>query len=330
MTVLAPTAPHSRPAVGIAFIILGVGAISINDMLIKHLSGGYPLHQMIFVRSLIGLLFTLVLVQLEGGLSILKTNRPWLHVLRGVMIVIANMSFFTALAVVPLADATALFFVAPLLITLLSIPMLGETVGPWRLGAVAIGFLGVVLMMQPWDSSLEVEGGRLVLLLPVIGAFGYAMMQVLTRKLGVTSKASALSAYIQATFLVVSLGFYLVAGDGRYAEQFDNASMQFLLREWIWPHGADLYLFCLLGLCSAVVGYALSQAYRMANAATVAPFEYVGLPLAVMWGWVIFGELPDTVVFAGISLIVGGGLVVFLRENQKQKKLALGAKIGRR
>ncbi len=330
MTTLAPATPLSRPAVGIAFIVLGVAAISINDMLIKHLSGGYPLHQMIFVRSAIGLAFTLVLVQLEGGLSLLKTSRPWLHVLRGIMIVIANMSFFTALAVVPLADATALFFVAPLMITLLSIPLLGETVGPWRLGAVAIGFFGVVLMMQPWNSSLDVEGGRLVLFLPVIGAFGYAMMQVLTRKLGVSSKASALAAYIQITFLVVSLGFYLAAGDGRYADQFDNASMKFLLREWIWPDGSDLYLFCALGLCSAIVGYALSQAYRMANAATVAPFEYIGLPLAVIWGWVMFGEFPTPIVFAGIFLILGGGLVVFLREQQKQRRLATAAGLNKR
>lgn len=330
MTTLAKPTPLSKPAAGIFFVLAGVTAISINDMLIKQLSGGYPLHQMIFVRSLIGLIFMTVFVHFEGGWTILKTRTPLLHIVRCVMVLIANMSFFTALAVVPLADATALFFVAPLLITLLSIPILGEKVGPWRLGAVGIGFGGVVLMMQPWNSDLAIEGGRLVMVLPVIGAAAYAMMQVLTRKLGVASKASALAVYLQSGFLIVSIGFFLVAGDGRFAENFDNASMQFLLRAWIWPPEKDLYWFLALGLCSGVVGYTMSQAYRIADAATIAPFEYIGLPMAVFWGWLMFGEFPAPVVFAGIGLIAGGGLLVFLREHQKQRKLVLNTKIGRR
>lgn len=330
MTEIASATPLSRPAIAIGFVLGGVAAISINDMLIKQLSGDYPLHQMIFTRSAIGLMFTLVLVQLEGGFSILKTKSPWLHLLRGLLVVVANMSFFTALAVVPLADATALFFVAPLLITLLSIPILGESVGPWRLGAVAIGFVGVILMLRPWESDLEVEGGRIVLLLPVVGALAYALMQVLTRKLGGTTKASALATYIQTTFLLVSLGFFLVAGDGRYAEGVENSSLNFLLREWIWPQGSDIYAFLALGLCASVVGYAMSQAYRTADAATVAPFEYVGLAFAVFWGWLIFGDLPGPVVLSGIALIFGGGLVVFLRERQKQKRLAISRRAIRR
>ncbi len=330
MTPLSSSTPLSRPAAGIVFVLAGVAAISVNDMLIKQLSGGYPLHQMIFVRSLIGLIFMLFFVYFEGGWMILKTRRPVLHLVRCVMVLIANMSFFTALAVVPLADATALFFVAPLLITLLSIPILGEKVGPRRLGAVGIGFCGVVLMMQPWNTGLQIEGRRVVLILPVIGAAAYAMMQVLTRKLGVASKASALAVYLQSGFLIVSIGFFLIAGDGRYSDSFDNASLRFLLRAWVWPPETDLYWFLALGLCSAVVGYSMSQAYRIADAATIAPFEYVGLPLAVFWGWLMFGELPGPVVFAGIGLIVGGGLLVFLREHQKQRKLALATKIGRR
>ena len=99
----------------------GMTAISVNDMLIKQLSGDYPLHQMVFTRSAIGILFSLILVQWEGGWHILKTRTPGLHALRGILIVFSNLSYFTALAMIPLADATALFFVAPLLITLLSI-----------------------------------------------------------------------------------------------------------------------------------------------------------------------------------------------------------------
>src|SRR6056297_1629171 len=128
-----------NPTTGIAFILLGVLAISVNDMLIKFLSGGYPLHQMVFTRSAIGIVFSLMLVQLEGGWRILHTQTPWLHALRCVLIIMANMSFFAALAVLPLAEATAVFFVAPLMITLLGVPVLGEKVGPLRIGAVVVG-----------------------------------------------------------------------------------------------------------------------------------------------------------------------------------------------
>ena len=154
----------SRPGMGIVFVLVGILTISVNDMLIKQLSGGYPLHQVVFTRSAIGLLFGLAMVQVEGGWSVLRTRQPGLHMLRGLMVVIANMTYFLALAVLPLADATALFFAAPLFITLLSIPLLGEKVGPLRMGAVIVGFAGVVIMQRPWQGSGELEVSRLVLL----------------------------------------------------------------------------------------------------------------------------------------------------------------------
>lgn len=314
------TTPLNRPGLGILFVLIGVFAISINDMLIKALSGGYPLHEMVFIRSFIGLMFSLVFLQFEGGWRALKTDKPGLHALRGLMVVFANMTFFAALAALPLADATALFFVSPLMITLLSIPILGEKVGPWRLGAVVVGFIGVLLMVQSWrGESAPADVPAIILSLPVLAALGYALNQILTRKLGLTSKASALAIYIQLTFLVVSIGFFLVAGDGRFAEGATNESVIFLLRAWTMPEGQDRWFFLLLGLNSGIVGYTLSQAYRITDAATVAPFEYVGLPLAVLWGWLFWSEFPAPLVLAGIGLILGAGLFVFLRERLKSR-----------
>ena len=319
------TAPQNNATIGILFVLSGVFFISINDMLIKQLSGGYPLHQMVFTRSIIGIMFSLIFVQMEGGWQILRTNQPGLHVLRGLLIVTSNMTFFVALAAIPLADATALFFAAPLFITLLSIPVLGEKVGPLRLGAVVFGFLGVVIMQRPWEGVDTLGTSRLILLLPVVAALTYALNQLLTRKLGVKSKASALAVYIQGTFVVVSIGFYIVAGDGRFAEGSGNPSVQFLLRAWIWPAQSDFWLFGFLGFASAVIGYALSQAYRMADAATVAPFEYIGLPLAVFWGWFTFSELPVWEVWMGIAMILASGVFVYIREAQKKNALLFGA-----
>ncbi len=304
---------------GILFVLIGVFCISINDLLIKQLSGGYPLHQIVFARSALGILVTLIIVQFEGGWGILRTRHPWAHALRGLLIVIANMTFFLALAVLPLADATALFFAAPLFITLLSIPILGEKVGPLRLTAVAVGFAGVIIMQRPWADASTLEVSRLVLMLPVLSALTYALNQLMTRKLGVESKASAMAVYIQGTFIIVSLLFFAVAGDGRFAEGATNGSVVFLLRAWVWPADADLWVFIGLGVNSAVIGYCLSQAYRLADAATIAPFEYIGLPLAVVWGFVVFGDLPVIEVWIGIALILGAGLFVFLRERQKAR-----------
>jgi S-adenosylmethionine uptake transporter len=285
---------------------------------------------MVFIRSLIGIMFSLILVQIEGGWSILRSRTPGLHLMRGFFVIVSNMTYFAALAALPLADATALFFVAPLMITLLSIPLLGEKVGPMRLGAVVVGFCGMVIMLRPWDSAAAREASLIILFLPVVSALFYALNQIMTRKLGATTKASAMAVYIQAMFIVVGGLFWLVAGDGRYAEGIDNPSIIFLLRAWAWPVGNDIWMFVGLGLNSALVGYTLAQAYRMADAATVAPFEYIGLPLAVLWGWLFFDHLPGPTIAIGIAMIMGSGLFVFFREQYKNRGFVSKKRIRRR
>ncbi|MGH1481990.1 MAG: DMT family transporter [Geminicoccales bacterium] len=316
------TPRDNSPGWAIMFIVLAMTCISINDMLIKLLSGDYPLHQMVFLRSAIGIFFSLVILKFEGGITLLRTDRVWLHLLRGLCIVGANMAFFAAIAVIPLADATALFFVAPLFITILAVPFLGERVGARRLGAVAFGFLGVLIMLRPGGLGADSAPDWRVLLLPIAAAFAYACMQILTRKLGVASKASALAVYLQGTFITVSLIFWAIAGDGRFAEGIENKSAIFLLRAWTWPSGNDWFPFLLLGGMSAVIGYALSQAYRLADAATIAPFEYTALPLSIFWGWIIFGHFPDRWVLSGIAMIAAAGVYIFVRERKKSHTIA--------
>ncbi|MEX3015109.1 DMT family transporter [Gymnodinialimonas hymeniacidonis] len=303
------------PTRAIVLILIGMACISVNDTLIKLLSGGYPLHQMVFIRSVIGLCFTAVILMGEGGLALLKTDQPGLHLVRAILIVIANMTFFAALAVMPLGVATALFFVAPLFITLLAIPVLGERVGIHRLTALLVGFAGVGVMMLPSSDWGDVPPGALFL--PVIAAACYAGMQVMTRKLGAKSAASAMAIYIQVAFIGVSILFWISVGDGRLADQVQNESLVFLLRAWIWPASDDIWKFAILGLMSGMIGYCLSQAYRLGDAATVASYEYAALPMAIVLGWVVFGERPGWVMLAGTALIAGAGLYVFARERQR-------------
>ncbi|MEQ6247841.1 DMT family transporter [Sulfitobacter sp. HNIBRBA3233] len=299
---------------GILCMICAMFAISLNDMLIKALSGGYPLHQIVFVRTAIGLVFTLALLRWEGGWHLLKTRAPGLHLLRATLLVGANTIFYAAFVTMPLATANALYFVAPLLVSLLSVPILGERIGLRRILAILAGFVGVLVMLAPQMRGADAIGW--LALLPVIAASCYALMAVLTRMLGREARASALAFYAQAAFLVVSLAVFAVAGQGQFLKEGANDSLVFLLRPWVWPAEGDWAPFIGLGLTSAVVGYTISQAYRLANAATVAPFEYILLLFALFWGWTVFGEWPQPLVFVGAAIIVAAGIYVFLRERR--------------
>ena len=304
----------SKSGYAIMFIVLGMFFISVNDMVIKRFSGEYPLHQMVFLRSAIGLLFTLILIQLEGGWRILKMDQPGLHALRAVMVFASNMTYFAALAVLPLPDATALFFIAPIMITVLSIPILGERVGSRRWGAVIVGFCGTLIMVRA-QGSTRGDVSIWIYLLPILAAFFYATMQVLTRKLAKT-KASAMAFYIQITFVLFCGISGLIVGNGQFADGVQHPSLVFLLRAWIVPSAADMSYFVLIGILATGVGYCLSQAYRSAPAATVAPFEYVLLPMSIVWGWVIFADWPGLSVWLGSAIIITAGLYVIWREHK--------------
>lgn len=296
-------------------MIAGMFLISINDMVIKWLSGGYPLHQLVFMRSVVGLSFSLLLLRFEGGLALLRTGKPGLHALRGLLVVLANTTFFAALATLPLATSTALYFVAPLIVTLLSIPVLGEQVGPRRFLAIGFGFVGVIIMMAP-QFDLDRGGAGWVVILPVLAAAFYSGMAVLTRKLGQRSRASVLSLHLHVAFMCVSLGMYLVAGDGRYVQPETGESLNFLLRAWIWPKVDDWGMILIIGLASGGIGYFMTQAYRLSPVSVVAPFEYVLLIFALFWGWLIFSDWPQLSVLAGAVIVIGSGIYVVLRERQ--------------
>lgn len=300
-----------RTVLGILCVAGAVAVLSASDSIIKWLSPKYALHEIMLLRTCVALLVTMVFVQLEGGVRILLTHKLGLHVLRGFLLVVANMCFFLALATMPFADAVAIFFVAPLFISALSQPVLGERVGFVQWLAVVAGLVGVIIMLRPGFGVVAIES-----FLPLMAAFAYACLQMLTRLIGVTDKAATLSFYIQVVFLFVSLAVGLAIGDGRFSGS-QNATLDFLLRAWVWPSQADLLLLALCGLLVAFGGYLLSQAYRIAEAAVISPFEYVGLPFAVFWGYQLWGDWPDAYTLIGSVFIVGGGLVVFYHESRR-------------
>ena len=295
---------------GIICVIAAVFAFTTQDMGIKWLSGDYALHQIVLIRAGVALALTLgILVPLEGGYRNLLTPRLPLHLARGLSVVVANLTFFLGLASLPLGEATALFFVAPLFITALSVLLLGEKVGLRRWVAVLIGLSGVIVMLRPGDGLF-----RAAALLPVAAAFAYALLQICTRKLGLAEKASTMAFYIQITFIVVSSSVGLAAGEGQYVVG-DSQQMQFLLRAWVWPSSHDALIMLGIGVLNGGASYLISQAYRTSEAGLIAPFEYIAMPLAVFWGVVMWGDWPDGATWIGIALIGGAGLYIFYRET---------------
>ncbi|WP_341367845.1 DMT family transporter [Yoonia sp. BS5-3] len=286
---------------------------SVNDVAVKFLSGGYALHQVVLLRSVLGLLVIMIVVApLTEGWAIARTKRLGMHMLRGLCVVFANMTFYLGLAAMPLADAVAIFFISPLVITVFSVIFLKETVGPLRWSAIAVGFVGVVIMVRPGTAAFQIAS-----LWPLLAAFCYAGIHIITRRIAGTESATTMVFYIQIMFIIVSIGIGLVVGDGRFDTQSDP-SLSFLLRAWSWPLPADYPLFVLLGIGIGIGGYLISQAYRVAEASFVAPFEYLALPMSVVWGMILFDEYPSLWDYVGMGLILGAGLFVVWREARQK------------
>jgi drug/metabolite transporter (DMT)-like permease len=307
----------SYTGLGVLCAFISSITFSLNDVGIKFLSGDYPLHQVVLIRAAIGLVITLsIFMPLEGGFGLLRTKHLRLHFIRGGFVVLANMLFFLGLSEIPLSEATAIFFISPLIITIFSIIFLAEKVGPWRWFAVAMGLVGAVIMLRPTQSSFQWAA-----LLPVGAAFCYASLHTLTRKMGVTEKASTMAFYIQLTFVITASIMGLIFGDGQYAKQ-DSAALEFLLRSWVWPGKTDMLIMAGIGCASAIGGYFISQAYRISEAALIAPVEYTALMFSIFWGITIFNEWPDIIAWSGMSMILGGGLIMLWREAVLKKKTA--------
>jgi len=296
-------------ALGATCITIGMATSSLMDATIKSLSADYPLHEIVMARSLVAVFLTLVIVHYEGGLHLLRTPNLLVHLCRGGLFVIANMTFYLAIAAMPLAEATAIFFISPLIITALSVPILGEKVG-WRrwLGVLA-GFAGVLIIIRPGFSSFSYFS-----LLPMVAAVAYATSQIIARRMGAYEKASVKSFYIMLTFIIVSGAFWLLFGDGAWEGRYDS-ELDFLFRPWQWPNGIDTLKMLGIGVLITIVGYLLNQAYTVANASLVAPFEFVALPLAVFWGYLFWDQLPDIPATIGMALIAGSAVYVFMREK---------------
>lgn len=286
-----------RPLRGIAFGVSAIALLSVVDVLAKILVASHSVAEVIFFRSLVALPLVVLVAHRHGGLAALRPKRTRLQALRAGAGVIAVTFFFLGLRHLPLAEATAILFAAPLFMTLLSVPLLGETVGPHRLGAVFFGFIGVLVVTRPGTGAAS-----LAALLPLAAALAYALSMIVTRRL-TRSETNISMIFIMTVAMLVLSGLVLPLA-------------------WAPPAPADLALMAALGVISTAAHLALVEAYRNAPVAVVAPFDYTAMFWAVVFGYLFWDELPGLVVWGGIAIIVASGLYVLFREARAHVQAA--------
>ena len=292
---LAADTPAERIGTGIACLVTAAFCFTVTDTLAKWLGQDYAAIEILFFRYLFGLLPVAVLVWHGGGLAVLRTRRPGVHALRAGLLFLALYLFFEALQHLPLADAIAAAFTAPLFITAMSGPVLGEAVGFRRWAAVVAGFIGALIMLRPGSATFHPA-----VLLVLGSAFSFSLLVLLTRRMTRTETNVAMVAYS-------TLGAGL-------------ASLPFLAFVWRVPAGEDMGLFALLGIVGGISAYIVVVAYRNAPVAVLAPFEYTALVWGVLFGWLIWNEQPAPPVWAGAALVCASGLYITRRESQERRR----------
>jgi drug/metabolite transporter (DMT)-like permease len=296
-----PAAPQLRsvPVKAIAYMCSAALAMQVLDAAVKYLTAGYTPFQIGFMRYFFGAAMALLLATRLGGLASLRTRRLPGHLLRSILNIAAMLTFYYALAAMPLADATAIYFAAPLLMTLLSVPLLREKVGLRRWAAIVVGFLGVLIIVGPTGQGFQPAA-----LLALGSTALYALTLVTTRQLSTTESSHTILFYYSIACIVVTGAF--------------------MPWQWVTPGWDELWIVAVVGVAGSIGQFCLNQAFRYGEVSLVAPLDYTGLIWAALFGFVIFGDVPGWSVFAGAFIVMASSLYVIRRET-KLKTAASGA-----
>ncbi|MBR0670948.1 DMT family transporter [Neoroseomonas soli] len=293
---IAPPDPAARARArrrGIILVLLASATFAIAAACAKGVGPAIPVAEVILFRNLFALPALLPVVLAAGGTEALVTRNPMSHAARTLFGMMGMVGAFYGYVHLPLATVTALGFTMPLFLTVLSVPLLGETVG-WRRGiAVVIGFLGVLMMVRPGSDGMQGEG--LAVLLCLLGAVGWALAMITIRRMGEAGENS------------VAIVFWFAAGSAVLA---GIAAVPV----WVWPNGWQWALLIGIGLVSALAQVLMTDAYRSGETTLLAPFEYAGIVWTTALGAFVWAELPDGWDFAGIAVLVGAGLYIWYRE----------------
>lgn len=282
--------PRSAPMRAVFYMVAAVSALAVLDAGVKWLTADYPVPQIAFLRYLVGLALALGLALRLGGLGTLRTRRLPGHLLRSALNLATMLTFYFALKLMPLADAIAIAFAAPLFMTILSVPLLRERVGPRRWSALVVGFAGVVIILRPSGAGLDPAA-----LLALASALLYALTGISSRQLSTTEPSHTILFYYSVSVLI--------------------ATGAMLPWQWVTPPLADLSIFLLVGVAGSFGQFFLNQAFRYGEISFLAPIEYTALLWAILFGFLLWGEVPSWSVLGGAALVVASSLYIVHRET---------------
>ena len=297
------------PFKGIALKLCAVLLFIIMSSLIKATSEHVPPGEAVFFRSFFAIPVILAWLVIRRDLSTgLRVKSPMGHFWRGVVGTTAMALMFAGLGLLPLPEVTALSYTAPLLVVVFAAMFLDEKVGVFRIGAVALGLVGVLIVLAPRLTTLsgttvqtaEAVGAVLVLL----GATCAALAQIYIRKLVQTEQTSAIVFYFSMTSTILSLMTMLIG--------FALPGSPFA---WVMPEGREAVLLILAGLFGGLAQIFITSAYRFADASVIAPFDYASMLFAIVIGYVIFDEVPTGPMLLGAALVILAGIIIILRER---------------
>ncbi|MGB3538377.1 MAG: DMT family transporter [Mesorhizobium sp.] len=307
---------HNSLLRGIACLCLGILVFSLQDPIIKAVSGRYPLTEVMAIRCLVAFPILMAIVHRENGLGALLSPHLALLVLRAAILFFSYTFYYLAIAALPLADAIALFFTAPLFIVAMAGPYLGERITGRTLATILLGMAGVLFMLRPSAGLFDWAA-----LLSLASAAFYGFGQLMARKMGNSESASVMTFYQNGIYLA---GAMVVAAvfQATGLNHATHPSLEFLVRPWTWPTLSDFALMAACGLIASAGMILLSQAYRLASANRVATFEYTGILWTPMWGFFFFAEIPRQTTIIGAALIVGAGLLALGSGRRRHSAIA--------
>jgi len=300
-----------RTGFAVGMIVFGTSMVACSDLATKWLTSNLSLWQLQSMRSLFAIVFLLIILLALRKLSSLKVTNVKAIVTRSLLMTFTYLTFFTALALLPIAMVAGGFFSGPLFMVLLASVMLKESIGVWRITSAVGGFIGVLLILQPDADQFEP-----MIFLPVVCGFVYALTQVYTRKHCKNEDPVAISFWLAVMFLLSGLiGLFVLSFVPTQPEP------GFLSRPLVVLPMPQLLTLMVIAVASVMMHFSIAAAYQNAPATLVAPLEYLYLPIAIIGGYLFFDETPNAIAMLGVFIVIAAGLIIAWRER-KMSQLA--------
>ena len=287
----------SKNQLGFLYMFLSIIGFSLMDVIVKW-SVDYPVGQVLFFRGFFGIIFYFFIIPRERLHDFYKTKRPGLHSLRCIAGLIAIIAIFIALRKLPLATVVSISFAAPIFTTIFSIFLLREKVGFYRWLAVFVGFIGIIIISEPGFSSLNIY-----YIYPIIFCLGLSYVAIAIRKLSTTEPVWLISFFFSFSIMIFS--FFS------------------LYQKWIMPSFIDLILLSSIGILGGIANLWLSQSYKYSEVSLVSPLKYLALVFAIIFGYLVWDEIPTIKTLMGALLVILSSFIIFRREMSLKKQLSV-------